>query len=231
MSSSLVEEIGLPGAAAAQSWKSLRSGRINWNHEQVLAIASSWRSQLPADIEQVLIRSQAANKPMKLVAIRTRRILWRDVEQNSIWISAIVEAWPCVVPSLFCIADSFLELDRQLNGNLLTATGSSTKADLAQKEACKLKKLAQHARALFRNGDESQHPGIKKIKSLMRAKPQSRRPRTVGAQLALPTCEGGEEEEEQGAEQEDAREEEEEGEELLHALDDGEPADEVCRKC
>ena len=55
------------------------------------------------------------------------------------------------VPSGFYLADGFLKLDRMFSGSLLVPTTDLSKADLAAREAKRIKRLMGALRHLFRN--------------------------------------------------------------------------------
>jgi len=101
----------------------------------------------------------------------------KDVVNNQQWVRAFVTIMVDKVPSTFSIADVIRCIDNFFDGALLNACDTKEADSMAFREAVKLKKVIGHLSYLFRNTNDSNHPILKDLKTLLqrRSAPQKRK--------------------------------------------------------
>jgi hypothetical protein len=167
-------------------WKSLcgRKATCKWDRKQCERLAALWFDALPG-IALDLVRSGRFKGGALIKISSPVKVSIDDVENNYVWLKCAIALFKDRIASMYFYADSLLMLDELLDGNLLVATDTTPKAELALQEANNLKRVHGRLRELFRGAQGSYSKKIRDLKETLQRK-TSLEKSTAGSSSATP---------------------------------------------
>ena len=136
-----------------KSWKSCIGTKAKWNHDEVKALAKDLHDALPARA-RALLRSKAweGGPIIKIDDEATWNVTEPDVEANACWLRPLIERYADRIPSVYFMADVYMELHLMMECRLLQGKNpEDTPRTLAMQEAGKHKKVLQKLRQMWRD--------------------------------------------------------------------------------
>eukprot|EP00969_Alexandrium_andersonii_P101427 4474491-Alexandrium_andersonii.AAC.1 len=100
-----------------EGWASIRGRKAAWGGGEVSELASAIVAALPSQARSLLASDSWRGGP--IVCLRDEA-MWRttecDLRTNAAFLRPVLTKYPGRVPSSFLLADVWLEVDRQLQG-------------------------------------------------------------------------------------------------------------------
>eukprot|EP00434_Breviolum_minutum_P016188 symbB.v1.2.014264.t1/scaffold1033.1/size247163/2 len=154
-------------------WKSVRHGKVQWNKENVAAMAMLMWSSLPRQAKAMIAKKTMCYTDLVILSDPDgcTRPTYKDIAVNYVWLRPLCEKWPDRIPSGFFLADTFLMMDSFM-GNLLLM-GPDPEIELAREEARRVTRLLGALRYLWRNGDGSHDHRVAELKQLLKPSPSA----------------------------------------------------------
>ncbi|CAE7176053.1 unnamed protein product [Symbiodinium necroappetens] len=176
-----------------RTWRSVRAGKVSWTYETVVILAAMTYEHLPAEM-MLLLQSPSwrGGKVIKLTSELARPTV-AEISLHYRWLKPWATMMPSVVPSGYFITDVFLVLNRLLEGKLLVVRDNESIRGKAAEEACRLRKLIQGLRYLFRSSDlvanyvckRSRYERVDDLKKGLRVKDPKKKEKMKGDAQAI----------------------------------------------
>ncbi|CAJ1359761.1 unnamed protein product, partial [Effrenium voratum] len=122
---------------------------------------------LPAKILRIIESSDWAGASLIQLEEGLCRPSAADVQLNYHYLKPLIILNPGKVPSAYFLTDIVLRMDEKCDFKLVPPTAKESRLDVAASQGCKLKRLFQALRALWRSSATGNHPRVTELKSYL----------------------------------------------------------------